>query len=90
MEMNGILLLSDDKTAVLSVKDKDVKSVIIPDSVTTIGDSAFEGCFSSKSIDIKALYPSARISIFKGMNHGQLLIDNPNEVAKRIIRMQYE
>ena len=33
MEMNDILLLSDDKTTVLSVKDKDVKSVIIPDRV---------------------------------------------------------
>ena len=28
--------------------------------------------------------PSAHVQIFKGMNHGQLLIDHPDEVAKRI------
>ena len=34
------------------------------------------------------LFPSAIIEIFKGMNHGQLLIDNPEEVARRIMKMQ--
>lgn len=28
--------------------------------------------------------------IFKGMNHGQLLVDHPEEVAVRITRMHYE
>ena len=28
--------------------------------------------------------PSAHVQIYKGMNHGQLLIDHPDEVAKRI------
>ena len=41
MAMNDILILSDDKTTVLSVKDKNVKSVVIPDSVTGIGSFAF-------------------------------------------------
>ena len=34
------------------------------------------------------LCPSARVEVFDGMNHGQLLIDYPDEVAKRI--MAYE
>ena len=33
---------------------------------------------------LKKLYPNAMIEISKGMNHGQLLIDNPEEVANRI------
>ena len=38
---------------------------------------------------LKTLYPDTKIEIFKGMNHGQLLIDRPEEVANRITRMQY-
>ena len=30
------------------------------------------------------LCPSARVEVFDGMNHGQLLVDHPDEVAKRI------
>ena len=32
-----------------------------------------------------ALHPDAHVEIFPGMNHGQLLIDHPEEVANRII-----
>ena len=39
---------------------------------------------------LKELYPNTNVKVFKGMNHGQLLIDNQEEVAKIIIRMQYE
>lgn len=35
------------------------------------------------------LCPSAQVEIFDSMNHGQLLIDNPEEVAKRISSMQF-
>ena len=31
-----------------------------------------------------SLYPSAHVQIFPHMNHGQLLVDHPEEVAKRI------
>lgn len=31
-----------------------------------------------------ALCPNAHVQIYPGMNHGQLLIDHPDEVAKRI------
>ena len=33
------------------------------------------------------LCPSAHVEVFNGMNHGQLLIDHPVEVAKRIIEL---
>ena len=32
-----------------------------------------------------SIHPQARVEVFEGMNHGQFLIDHPNEVAKRII-----
>ena len=33
------------------------------------------------------LYPSAHVEVFDGMNHGQMLVDHPDEVAKRIIEL---
>ena len=33
------------------------------------------------------LCPSAHVEVFDGMNHGQLLVDHPEEVAKRIIEL---
>ena len=34
-----------------------------------------------------SLCPQAKVEVFKGLNHGQLLIDHPDEVAKRIIAL---
>ena len=31
-----------------------------------------------------SIYPNAHIQVFDGMNHGQLLVDHPEEVAKRM------
>lgn len=31
------------------------------------------------------LYPTARVEVFRNMNHGQVLIENPEEVAARIV-----
>ena len=36
---------------------------------------------------ICALHPDTHVEIFPGMNHGQLLIDHPGEVAKRMEKM---
>ena len=33
---------------------------------------------------LKKLYPDVKVEVFKSMNHGQLLVDFPGEVAKRI------
>ena len=35
-----------------------------------------------------SIWPDARITVFPGMNHGQLLIDRPEEVAVRIMEAQ--
>ena len=32
-----------------------------------------------------SIYPDSHIQIFQGMNHGQLLVDHPEQVAQRII-----
>lgn len=34
---------------------------------------------------LKKLCPDLNVEVFKGMNHGQLLVDCPEEIAKRII-----
>ena len=34
-----------------------------------------------------SLYPKAHVEIFEGMNHGQLLIDHPEEIVRRIIQI---
>ena len=36
---------------------------------------------------LKKLCPEVSVEVFKGMNHGQLLIDKPEEVAKRIVML---
>ena len=37
---------------------------------------------------LPSICPDARITVFPGMNHGQLLIDRPEEVAVRIMEAQ--
>jgi hypothetical protein len=81
MEMNDILILSDDKTTVLSVKDKVVKSVVIPDCVTKIGENAFSGCESLESIDIPDSVTEIGKQAFKGCRSLKI-IDIPNSVTK--------
>lgn len=34
---------------------------------------------------LKAIFPSAHIEIFPGMNHGQFLVDHPDEVARKLM-----
>ena len=34
-----------------------------------------------------ALHPDTHVEVFPGMNHGQLLVDHPGEVAKRMEKM---
>ena len=36
---------------------------------------------------LRTLHPDTKVEVFKAMNHGQLLIDHPEEVADRITRM---
>ena len=39
----------------------------------------------SQAKHLKSLCPDVKVEVFKKMNHGQLLIDYPEEIAKRII-----
>ena len=34
---------------------------------------------------LKKLHPETKVEVFKGMNHGQFLVDHPEEVAERIL-----
>lgn len=36
------------------------------------------------------LHPHTKVEVFKGMNHGQLLVDHPEEIANRLIQMENE
>lgn len=36
---------------------------------------------------IRTICPSVNIEVFPQMNHGQLLVDHPEEVAQRIMEM---
>ena len=35
-----------------------------------------------------AIHPDTHVEVFPGMNHGQLLVDHPEEIAERIKRMK--
>ena len=39
---------------------------------------------------LEVLHPALKVKVFNKMNHGQLLIDHPDKVADRLIRIQYE
>ena len=41
-----------NKISIVGVKDKNVKNIVVPDSVTSIGEGAFRGCSSLESITI--------------------------------------
>lgn len=38
-------------------------------------------------VHLRRLSPSVKVEIFKGLNHGQLLVDKPDEVARRIVKI---
>ena len=44
------VLFYKDKSKIIAFRDKNATSYVIPDSVTRIGDGAFEGCTSLKSL----------------------------------------
>ena len=60
------LILSEDATTVTGVKDKGIKSVVIPNGDTSIGNDAFRGCRSLTSVTIGNGVTSIGNSAFSG------------------------
>ena len=60
------VLLNKDKSRIISFRNQNIKSYVIPSSVTSIGDLAFSGCDSLSEIVI----PSSVASIGKGAFYG--------------------
>ena len=59
------VLFDKDKSTIISFRDKDTTSYVIPDSVTSIGDYAFEGCSSLSSLVIPDSVTSIGDEAFK-------------------------
>ena len=60
------VLFDKDKSKILSFRDTKTSSYVIPDSVTSIGNSAFYGCSSLSSIVIPDSVTSIGDSAFRG------------------------
>ena len=55
------VLFNKDKSTIISFRDKDITSYVIPDYVTSIGGDAFSGCESLTSLVI----PDSVVSIYR-------------------------
>ena len=62
------ILLNNEKKEFIACRNKNIKSYIIPEGLTSIGDSAFEGCSSLTSIEIPESVTSIDDSAFEGCN----------------------
>ena len=60
------LIFSEDGKTVTGVKDKGIKSVVIPDGVTSIGKIAFENCSDLTSVTIPDSVTSIGDGAFSG------------------------
>ena len=60
------LIFSEDGKTVTGVKDKGIKSVVIPDGVTSIGKIAFENCSDLTSVTIPDSVTSIGFGAFRG------------------------
>lgn len=72
--MNNILKLSKDERILLGVKDKDITNIVIPNTVTTIANSAFWECKSLQNIDI----PNSVVTIEKDAFNGCISLQKIN------------
>ena len=72
------LLLSDDRTAVVSfITAASIKAVDIPDSVTVVPASLFSGCASLKKIKLSASLRSIPDRLFEGCSSLEKIIMPP-------------
>ncbi len=68
------VLFNKDKSKIISCRNQAIRSYIIPSSVTSIGDSAFEGCFSLRNIAIPSSVTSIGKSAFSGCTYLSSLV----------------
>ena len=62
------ILFNKDKSRIISFRNQNIKSYVIPSSVTIIGDSAFSCCGSLSEIVIPSSVTSIGNSAFYGCN----------------------
>ena len=62
------ILSNKDKSRIISFRNQNIKSYVIPNSVTSIGDSAFWGCRSLSDIVIPSSVTSIGDSAFEDCN----------------------
>ena len=60
------VLFDKDKSRIISFRNQNIESYVIPSSVTSIGDSAFYGCYSLSEIVIPSSVTSIGDSAFYG------------------------
>ena len=76
-QAEDILNFSEDGKTVTGVKDKSIKSVVIPKGVTSIGRLAFSGCKDLTSITIPDSVTSIGDGAFRGVQSVQVSTQNP-------------
>ena len=62
------ILFNKDKSRIISFRNQNIKSYVIPSSVTSIGDRAFSHCYSLSEIVIPSSVTSIGNSAFWGCN----------------------
>ena len=72
------VLFNKDKSRIISFRKQNIKSYVIPSSVTSIGDWAFSGCYSLSEIVIPSSVTSIGDSAFYNCSF-------PNNLTKELI-----
>ena len=81
MKTIGCLQLSDDGKTLVNCTDKNVTTVVIPSSVTKIGDWAFDGCTSLTAVEIPSSVTEIGWGAFCRCT-SLTMVEIPNSVTK--------
>ena len=82
------VLFNKDKSTIISFRDKDITSYVIPDYVTSIGGDAFSGCESLTSLVIPDSVVSIGDGAFEGCESLKNLVipDNITSIGKGVFQ----